>query len=166
MHFTRFAGFHYQPGLHAQTLADEVMVDGGRGQQGRHRNPVRPFGAVRQDEDVLVRQHRFGGGPAHFLQRQFQTGGACLGIPRHVDGFGTESAIKRDFDRTDLGEVRIGEDRLINFQALVRPSDAAEQVRARANHRDEAHDQLFADRIDRRVGDLREILLEIVVKQA
>lgn len=42
----------------------------------------------------------------------------------------------------------------------------AEQVRARADHRDEAHDQFLADRVDRRVGDLREVLLEVVVKQA
>ena len=36
-----------------------------------------------------------------------------------------------------------------------------EQVRPRPDDRDEAHHELFADRIDRRVGDLRKVLLEI-----
>ena len=41
----------------------------------------------------------------------------------------------------------------------------AQQVRPRPDHRDQRHHQLLADRIDRRVGDLREILLEVVVQQ-
>ena len=41
----------------------------------------------------------------------------------------------------------------------------AEQVRPWADHRHQRHHQLLADRIDRRVGDLREILLEVVVEQ-
>ncbi len=55
--------------------------------------------------------------------------------------------------------VRIGwrtSRRLVADDALQ-----VEQVRPRSDDRDEAHDELFADRIDRRVGDLREVLLEI-----
>ena len=48
----------------------------------------------------------------------------------------------------------------------MRTGVMTQQVRARADHRDEAHDQFLADRVDRRVGDLREVLLEIVVEQA
>jgi hypothetical protein len=47
----------------------------------------------------------------------------------------------------------------------MRPGLMSEQVRPRPDHRDERHDQLLADRIDRRVGDLREVLLEIVIEQ-
>src|SRR5690606_33596780 len=39
------------------------------------------------------------------------------------------------------------------------------QVRTRADERNKAHHRLFADRIDRRVGDLRKVLLEIGVKE-
>ena len=41
----------------------------------------------------------------------------------------------------------------------------AQQVRSRTDHRDQRHHQFLADRIDRRVGDLGEILLEVVVEQ-
>ena len=68
-------------------------------------------------------------------------------------------------DRADLLELGIGQDRLRDLEPLVGAGIVAEQVRARADHRDQAHHQLLADRIDRRVGDLREILLEIVVEQ-
>jgi hypothetical protein len=65
-------------------------------------------------------------------------------------------------DRADLFEVAVGQDRLRHFEALVGAGMVAEQVRARADHRHQAHHQFLADRIDRRVGDLREVLLEIV----
>ena len=42
---------------------------------------------------------------------------------------------------------------------------AAQQVGARTDHRHQRHHQLLADRIDRRIGDLREVLLEVVVEQ-
>src|SRR5690348_16231541 len=41
----------------------------------------------------------------------------------------------------------------------------AEQVRARADHRHQRHHQLLADRIDRRIGDLGEVLLEVIVEE-
>ena len=41
----------------------------------------------------------------------------------------------------------------------------AEQVRLRADERHQRHHELLADRIDRRVGDLREQLLEVVVER-
>ena len=41
----------------------------------------------------------------------------------------------------------------------------AQKVRARSDHRDQRHDQFLTDRVDGRVGDLREVLLEIVVEQ-
>ena len=122
--------------------------------------------AVGQDQDVLVLQHRFGRGPAHFLDRLFEPRGPAGGIPGHVDGFGAEGAVERFLDRADLRQIVVGQDRLVDLEPLVRAGIMAEQVRARTDHRNEAHHQFFADRIDRRVGDLREVLLEIVVEQA
>jgi hypothetical protein len=165
VHFARFAGFDDQPGLHPQALADEVVVDGRRRQQRRHRDPVRPLRAVGQDQDVLVLQHRFGRGPAHFLDRHFKAAAPLRGIPGDVDRFGAERAVERGFDRADLGNFIVGQDRLVDFEPLVRAGIHAQQVGARADHRHQAHHQFLADRIDRRVGDLREVLLEIIVEQ-
>ena len=41
----------------------------------------------------------------------------------------------------------------------------SKEVRPRADHREKAHHQLFADRINRRIGHLRKVLLEIIVEQ-
>ena len=59
-------------------------------------------------------------------------------------------------------QVLIGQNRLRGLQApvvagLVDP----QEVRPRPDHADQRHHQLFADRVDRRIGDLREVLLEI-----
>ena len=65
--------------------------------------------------------------------------------------------IERIFSRSSSVE-----DRLAHLQPLgVREPFEVEQVRPRPDDRDEAHHQLFADRIDRRVGDLGEVLLEV-----
>ena len=61
---------------------------------------------------------------------------------------------------------RIGQDRLAHFQPLApRRADEVEDVRPRPDEGDQAHHQFLADRVDRRVGDLGEILLEIGVEQ-
>jgi hypothetical protein len=69
----------------------------------------------------------------------------------------------RDFrDRPDLFQIGVGQDGLAHFKPLgAGQALQVEQVRPRPDDRDQAHDQLFADRIDRRIGDLREILLEV-----
>ncbi len=69
-------------------------------------------------------------------------------------------------DRADLFQIGVGQDRLMDFEALgLRRAFEVEQVRPRADDRDEAHHQFLADRVDRRVGHLREVLLEIGEEQ-
>ena len=54
----------------------------------------------------------------------------------------------------------------MDFKALgLRRAFQIEQVRPRSDDGNETHHQFFADRIDRRVGDLREVLLEISEKK-
>ena len=65
-------------------------------------------------------------------------------------------------DRADFFEVGIGEDRLAHFQPLgARRAFEVKEIRPRSDDRDETHHQLFADRVDRRVGHLGKILLEV-----
>ena len=55
----------------------------------------------------------------------------------------------------------------MGFQTLVRsPILEIEKVGAWANVGDQRHDEFFTNRVDRRIGDLSEGLLEIVIKHA
>ena len=165
MHFARFAGFHHQPGLHAQALADQVVMNGCGGQRRGNRDAVRRGGAVRQNENVVVGQHGIGGVVADAQDGIGQAVSAFGGRPGAVNGGGAEGAVHQLADGADLLHIGIGQHRLRNFQPLVRTGIAAQEVGARPDHRDQAHHQLFADRIDRRIGDLGEVLLEVVVEQ-
>ena len=90
----------------------------------------------------------------------------ALGRIGDVERLRLERVVVHVADGADLLQVLVGEDRLAHLEALA-PALAldVEQVRPRPDERDEAHHQLLADRIDRRVGDLGEVLLEIGVEQ-
>ena len=84
----------------------------------------------------------------------------------HVERLGAERVVVHVADGADLLQVLVGEDRLAHLEPLAAAlALEVEQVRPRPDERDQAHHQLLADRVDRRVGDLREVLLEIGVEQ-
>ena len=72
----------------------------------------------------------------------------------------SSSEIARIFSRSAL--VSTG---WVTSSRLCEPGIAPEQIGPRPDDRDERGHQLFADRIERRVGHLREVLMEIVVEQ-
>ena len=82
-----------------------------------------------------------------------------------VERLGVEGFLE-ERDAADLLEIVVGEDRLAHFEALaLGVALDVEDVRPRSDERHEAHDEFFADRVDRRVRHLREVLLEIVVEE-
>ena len=83
--------------------------------------------------------------------------------PDRVERIGAEGADQL-LDRADLLQIAVGQDRLRDFQPVMRAGLVPEQVRPRPDDGDQRHDEFFADRVDRRVGDLREELLEVVVE--
>src|SRR5262249_58296623 len=104
--------------------------------------------------DVDALAHGRLGAHAQRVERVLQTGGAALSRPGGVEGARFEMAVADLGDGTDLLEVRVREDRLAHFPALeVRGALQVEQVRPRPDGRDQAHDQLLPDRIDRRGWD-------------
>ena len=162
MHLARFAGFDHQPDRGAQARADQVMMHGGAGEQRRDRNPVRARHAVGQDDDVDAFAHRAFGARAEFVEHLLHARRAEAGMEGGVERARLEMAVGDIGDRADLFQVGVGQDRLAHFEPLGGGQALqVEQVRPRPDDRDQAHHQLFADRIDRRVGDLREVLLEV-----
>ena len=143
------------------------MVHGRGREQRRDRNAVGPGGAVRQDDDVvLLGAHGLLGLGAHHVERRRHAGGALLGRVGDVDRDRGELVVLDLADLADALQVLVGEDRLIHLEPLeLGGAFQVEQVRPRPDERDEAHHQLLADRVDRRVRHLREVLLEVGVQQ-
>ena len=143
------------------------MVHGRGREQRRDRNAVGAGGAVRQDDDVvLLGAHGLLGLRAHHVERRRHAGRALLGRIGDVDRDGGELVVLDQADLADALQVLVGEDRLIHLEPLdLGGAFEVEQVRPRPDERDEAHHQLLADRIDRRVRHLREVLLEVGVQQ-
>ena len=166
MDLARVAGLDDEADGGAQALADQVMVDAGGGEQRGDRHPVRADHAVGQDDDVDAAAHGLLGRGAERVERRRHAFGAVADRIGDVERLRLERVVVHVADGADLLEVLVGEDRLAHFEplALARAVEV-EQVRPRPDERDEAHHQLLADRVDRRVGDLREVLLEVGVEQ-
>ena len=75
MHFARFARLHDEADRGAQAGADQMMMHGGAGEQRRNRNPVRPGGAVGQDDDVVAFAHGCFSACAQFVEHLLHSGG-------------------------------------------------------------------------------------------
>ncbi len=165
VHLARLAGLHHQARAGAQSAADQVVMHRRSRQQCRHRDARGGNRTIRQDQDVVAIQHRIGRFAADAIDGPRHAGRALACRPGHVDRLGAERIARQRGDRPHLLEVGVGQDRLCHLEPIVRPGMMAQQVRPRADHRHQRHHQCLADRIDRRIGDLREVLLEIVVQQ-
>ncbi len=164
MHFARFARLDDEPDRGAQSLADQMMMHGRRGEQRRNCDAVGSNLPVRHDDDVVAAAHGVFGALTQPCQRVAHSRRALLGRISDVERLRVEGVFEVS-DRANLFEIRIRQDRLAHFEALApRCAFQVEYVRPRSDERHEAHHQLFADRIDRRVGHLREVLLEIGVE--
>ncbi|GAB5505428.1 MAG: hypothetical protein Rhirs2KO_05910 [Rhizobiaceae bacterium] len=165
MHFARLTGFHDQADGGAQALADQVMMNRRCRQKRRYRNAIGSELAVGQNDDVVAAGNRSLGALAQAIDGAGQPGRAFAAGISDVDCLGVETVLCVA-DRADLLQVAVCQDRLAHFEPLApRGTDQIEDIRAGADERHQAHHQLFADRIDRRVRHLREVLLEIGVKQ-
>ena len=141
------------------------MHGGGR-EQRRDRNAVRAGHAVGQDDDVDAFADGCFRAAAQFVEHLLHAGGAEAGVEGGVERARVEVRGRDLRDRADLLQIRVGQDRLAHFQPLgAGEAFEVEQVRPRADDRHEAHDELLADRIDRRVRHLREVLLEVGEQQ-
>jgi hypothetical protein len=79
---------------------------------------------------------------------------------------GTEFVRGVFLDIAQLFHVGAGQHRLSDLETDRRIDVVGvQQVRLRPDERDQRHDQLFADRVDRRIGHLSEQLLEVGVER-
>ena len=158
MDLARFTGFEHQAGAEAGSASHQVMVDGGHGQQRGDRHPAGSGPAVGEDQDVETTVDRLFGFDAEGVEPGFETFGSFGDVPGDVDRVRLEDVV---VDVADRFEFLVHQDRLVHDQLVGVAFGLAEQVLLGADVGGEAHDDFLADRIDRRVGDLREQLLEV-----
>ena len=178
----RLAGLDDDAHAGAFFLADQVVVYGPGGHQGRERDAVECGGPIAEDDELVA----LGDGKRGLLADAVQRGdhGLARGLAfprgvavarlalgpgvRDIDDLGLLLGLA---DRAvvgvlDGGELFVVEDRLVEVQSVAVGGFALEQVALGANEGLQRHDDLFAQRVDGRVGDLGEELLEVVVEQS
>ncbi len=169
MHFARRARLDDEAGARAQPLADEVLVHGRGGEQRGNRQEVGGHLPIGHDQDVVAEMDRVLRRRRERRERRFHAVAAPRRGVADVELEGLERAAREERRVPDLLHRAVRQDRLLRLEAHrqslgIRGHVDGEQVRPRADERDERHHELFADRIDRRVGDLREQLLEVAVE--
>ncbi len=106
------------------------------------------------------------GAAAELVERLAHAGRAVIGAIGDVERDGAELIVGDLADAADALQILVGENRMRRLEPLLLGGAfEVEQVRPRPDKGHERHDQLLADRVDRRVGHLREVLLEIGVQQ-
>jgi hypothetical protein len=154
----RLAGLHDEAGLQAGALAHEMVMHGGDGQQRRDGGARRPHAAVGQDQDVGAVGDRLRRLPADALDGPRDPVRALRDRPGDRDRVRAEDRRVHAAQRLELA---VAQDRMRDDE-LVRVLGAfGEQVGLRPDRRADRHDDGLADRVDGRVGDLGEELLEV-----
>ena len=154
----RLAGLEHQAGLQARALAHEVVVHGGDREQRRDRRALGADAAIGQDEHVRAVGDRLGRlladpphGPGHAL-------GPVVDPPGDRDRVRAEHGGVDAAQRLELG---VAQDRVRDHQLVGVVGPLGQQVGLGPDARADRHHDRLADRVDRRVGDLREQLLEV-----
>ena len=153
-------GLGEERGAAAQASPDQVVVDRADGEQRRHvaRAGADRREAVAEDDDFRAVADRGGGLTADALHRLAESPRSAGDL---VGGRDPGRAQPQLGQRRHLGVV---DDRRGQLHLARVPGLRGQEVAARAELDRERHDQLLAQRIDRRVGHLGEALGEVVVE--
>src|SRR3984885_5953015 len=158
-YFPRLAGFDNQGDLIARLFTDQVVVNGGKRQQARNRGVVSVDATVGKNDQRIALLDGGRGAHAERFDRDFQ----LLLTELHGEERRQRGGLKiAPFYAAQFFQTPVGNDRMAKLQRVALLRSFIEQVSFAPDVAVERHDQIFADRIDRGIGDLREGLLEIV----
>ena len=164
MHLARAAGFHHQPGAGAQALVRQMLMNRRQRQQRGNRHVVAVHLTVGNNNDRKAAAH----GVFGLCRKAGQTRFDGLVAPGQrigdIEFARLEFAIGVTVDVTDFLHLVKIDHRLADFQPNRRIGFVdAQQVGLRADERHQRGHQFLADRINRRVGHLREQLFEVMI---
>ena len=138
-------------------------MNAGRREQRRNRRAVAVGVAIRQDQDVVARFDGAHRALVEVFQRALEAGAVLPHVEQHRDPRRAEPGL---VDVPELRQLVVVDDRVLDLDLPARLRARIEQVALGPDRRLHRRDELLADRVERRVGDLREDLLEVVVEQA
>ncbi len=162
MDLARLAGLDHEAGLQARAAADEVVVHAADGDQRRDRDALGVDAAVGEDQHVDAVLEDLLGLGAHAVERLQHALGPVGDRPRDVERVGAEDL---GVDLAQLLQLGVAQDRRLHAELVGVLGRLVEQVLLGADAGRHAHHHGLADRVDRRVGDLREELLEVGEQQ-
>ena len=156
--------FHHQGSLQAQAQVEQVVMHRADGQQrwngGRGGiDPTSLAAPIAQHQDLAAGAHGRLGSAAQALHRKLETSGAVGDGHQRGKGGGGQAL------PANLRKLSFIEDRTGQVQHRRRGGFWAQRRAPPAQMHLQAHHQLFAQGIYRRVGDLGKTLLEVVVKE-
>ncbi len=158
MDLARIGGLDDEAGLHARALAHQVLLHRRQRQRCRDRGVLGVDAPVAEDQDVAAVVDRELGGAAQLGDR----GGEALGPfgdrPQQAQRDRFEHALGQ---RADLRELGVIDHRAAQPDLVALLGRLLEGVAVGTHRGLDRHHRLLADRIDRRVGDLRELLVEV-----
>ena len=155
-------GLDDERGAQARPLADERVMNGRAGEQGGDRHPVGTRCAIAEDEQGGVLLQRLDGLLADPVERCLEAVLAVLERECDVDGRRMQRSIGVPAEPLEL---EVGEDRLLQLHVVDDLGLVGEQVSLWPDVSAQAHHDLLANGVDRRVRDLGEALLEVGVQR-
>ena len=159
MHIPRFRGFENQRYRGSLSGIDQMLLDRGNGQQGRNRHMVFIYAAVRKDDDVFPVGSRAVNRDIELFQCPLQR---CVLVKQKRHRLHMEARL---IERFDLHQIDFGQNRIIDFEYGAVAALFLQQIAVGADVNGRVGDNLLAQRVNRRVCNLREQLLEIVEQQ-
>ena len=142
------------------------MVHGAGGKQRRDRQVRGADFTIRKDENVRAVLHRLLRAGTQRLQRRVHARRALGGGVTDTQDARAKLVLSEFVDAADLLHVGRRQHGLAYLQAQLRLDVVqAQEIWTRSDERHQRHHHFFADRIDRRIGDLREQLFEIGVQR-
>ena len=153
--------------MHAQTIADQVVVHRSHRQQGGNVGEVGPEGGGLALGVAAIAEHQHGATRLHHLVRPFtegrhrhpQAGGAGAGGVEGGEGGGGKARLVHQ------GQLHLVDHGAFQLQQMGELGLLHEQVPPGPQLGGEGHHQPFPQGVDGRVGDLGEALLKVVVEQ-
>ena len=164
VHLARLTGFEHEADAGAQAFANEIVVQAGDGEQRRDGREIFGHSAVGEDEHVdLILLNELARGGAQIVHRLGEAFFAASGAEQGGQHVHLEAG---ELHAADLAELLVGDDGPIELDTAAGRRSGRKQVALGTEAGLGGGDDFLADTVNRRVRDLREELLEIIVEQA